>query len=156
MAFSHNKIHEESEWAWICHCASNWAVPIERWPVHLVPTWKAKHSRKSNPLSEHLLLHDLHSYFTFSPADYLSSKVCWIKFGFHLYPVREITLFSCRREQKWIQSGFTCVSVLQPWLSLLALSGIYFSLCEESVVWLKILLNKMMPVQGPALTTAIW
>lgn len=111
---------------------------------------------KSNPLSEHLLLHYLYSYFIFSPADFLSSKVCWIKFGFHLYPIAEIISPSCRREQKWIQSGFTCISVLWPWLSLLALRGIYLSLCEESVVWLMILVSMMMLVQVPAFITVIW
>lgn len=89
-----------------------------------MPTWKAKHSHKPNPLSEHLLPCYLHFHFTLSPSGYLSSKVCWIKFGFHLYPAREITLSICRKEQKWIQSGFPCISVLQPWLSLLALGGI--------------------------------
>lgn len=130
MDFSHNKMHKEREGAWICHSASNWAVPTERCQIYLVPTWKAKHSQKPNPLSEHLPLHYLF-HFTFSPSGYLRSEVCWIKFGFHLYPAREITLSICRREQKWMQCGFLCASVLQPRLSLLALGGVIFSFVKN-------------------------
>lgn len=122
--FCHNKIHKEREGAWICHSASNWAVPFERCQIYPVPTWKVKRSPKPNPLSEHPLPHYLHFHFTFSSSGYLSSEVCWIKFGFHLYPVRELTLSICGTEQKWIQSDFPCILVWQPWLSLLALGGI--------------------------------
>lgn len=113
------------------------------------------HTPKCWPVLDHVLFHDLCSFFTISPPDYLSSEVCWVKFGSHLHPVTEITLPSCRREQKWIQCGFPCLSVLQPRFSLLALSEIYFSLCEDSAVWLMMLPSITVLVPGPSLIIVI-
>lgn len=153
MDFSHYKIHKEREEAWICHSASNWAVPTERCRICLVPTWKAKHSQKQNPLSEHLLPHYLHFHFIFSPSGCLSSKVCWIKFGFHLYPAREIHLQKrAKMNLVWFPLCISLAAMTVP----ACIRWDYFFLCEESVVWLMVLLNMMMAVQRPALITPIW
>lgn len=125
MDFSHNKIHKEREGAWVCHSASNWAVLFERCQIYPVPTRKAKHSQKTkSTLRAPSAPSPTLPFYLFS--GHLNSEVCWIKFGFHLYPARGITLSICRREQNWIQSDFPCISIWQPWLFLLALGGIIF------------------------------
>lgn len=128
MDFSHNKTHKEREGAWNCHSATNWAVPFERCQIYPVPTWKTK-QKTSQKTKSNLRAPSAPSptlpFYLFT-LWLLKFCVCWIKFGFHLYPAREITLSICRREQKWIQSDFPCISVWQPRLLLLALGGIIF------------------------------
>lgn len=152
MAISLSKIYEkESESAAVLQVSCSLWKAVSLWGVYN----EKPRTPKCWPVLDHLLFHSLCSLFTVSPPDDLSSEVQWIKFGFHLHPVTEIMLPSCRREQKWIQCGFPCLSVLQPCFSLLALSEIYFSLCEESVAWLMMLLSITVLMPGPSLITAI-